>query len=239
MVTGPTGHEVHALRTTDGVVSWAIQARTAGVLRAGGSALDVRMDDQERNAAMEHKSLVAVEQGTDPGWMTISPLPAMREQTSFFRVEVAKGSAGLWQAAVEAHVALNETIVTAATLARKARAMTIMLEEALATLAVSEADLSRRTSTETQDFALLASLSVREREVLALVAEGHSNRAIAGKLFISPNTVKSHVASLLTKLRADSRVELATLATRHHVDGLARAPFPDAVRHESQLPSTP
>ena len=57
-------------------------------------------------------------------------------------------------------------------------------------------------------------LSPREREVLALVAEGYSNRAIAEALFISPNTVKTHVASLLTKLRADSRVQLAAIATR-------------------------
>jgi DNA-binding NarL/FixJ family response regulator len=48
--------------------------------------------------------------------------------------------------------------------------------------------------------------------VLALVAEGHSNRAIAEALFVSPNTVKTHVASLLRKHDASSRAQLAALA---------------------------
>jgi DNA-binding NarL/FixJ family response regulator len=51
---------------------------------------------------------------------------------------------------------------------------------------------------ETQD--RLAGLSVREREVLGLVAEGRSNGAIARQLVLSPKTVESHVASILTKL---------------------------------------
>ena len=50
--------------------------------------------------------------------------------------------------------------------------------------------------------------------MLALVAEGRSNKAIADELFVSPNTVKTHVASLLHKLHADTRVQLATLAAR-------------------------
>ncbi len=57
-------------------------------------------------------------------------------------------------------------------------------------------------------------LSPREQEVLALVAEGRSNKAIAEALFVSSNTVKTHVASLLTKLQADSRVQLAAMATK-------------------------
>ena len=57
-------------------------------------------------------------------------------------------------------------------------------------------------------------LSPREREVLSLVAEGRSNKAIADALSVSPNTIKTHVASLFTKLNADSRVQLATIAAR-------------------------
>jgi DNA-binding NarL/FixJ family response regulator len=46
----------------------------------------------------------------------------------------------------------------------------------------------------------LARLSAREREVLALMAEGRSNRGIGGQLFIDGKTVESHIASILTKL---------------------------------------
>jgi DNA-binding NarL/FixJ family response regulator len=57
-------------------------------------------------------------------------------------------------------------------------------------------------------------LSPRERDVLALVAQGQTNKAIAEALFVSPNTVKTHVASLLTKLDVDTRAQLAVIATR-------------------------
>lgn len=55
-------------------------------------------------------------------------------------------------------------------------------------------------------------LSVREREVLTLVAAGLTNKGIAERLYISPNTVKTHVASLLNKLNMQTRVQLAALA---------------------------
>jgi DNA-binding CsgD family transcriptional regulator len=47
----------------------------------------------------------------------------------------------------------------------------------------------------------LASLSAREREVLALIAEGHSNAAIARKLFITEAAVGKHVGNIFAKLR--------------------------------------
>lgn len=55
----------------------------------------------------------------------------------------------------------------------------------------------------------LASLSVREREVLALMAEGQSNKLIARSLQLSPHTVKRHVANVLTKLALESRTQAA------------------------------
>jgi DNA-binding NarL/FixJ family response regulator len=50
----------------------------------------------------------------------------------------------------------------------------------------------------------IAELSPREREVLGLVAEGMSNRAIAGRLFVTERTVEAHVKQIFTKLRLDA-----------------------------------
>jgi DNA-binding NarL/FixJ family response regulator len=47
----------------------------------------------------------------------------------------------------------------------------------------------------------IASLSEREREVLGLIAEGMSNRAIAARLFVSERTVEAHVTQIFQKLR--------------------------------------
>jgi len=60
-------------------------------------------------------------------------------------------------------------------------------------------------------------LTPRELEVLALLAEGASNKVIARRLGISIHTAKFHVGSLLGKLGAASRTEAVTLATRRGI----------------------
>ncbi|MBQ1069190.1 response regulator transcription factor, partial [Micromonospora sp. D75] len=57
-------------------------------------------------------------------------------------------------------------------------------------------------------------LTSREREVLRLVAEGHSNSRIAERLFISPKTASVHVSRIIAKLDVTNRVEAAALAHR-------------------------
>jgi len=57
-------------------------------------------------------------------------------------------------------------------------------------------------------------LTGRELEVLKLVAEGMSNREIAGELYISENTVKNHVRNILEKLHLHSRMEAVVYAVR-------------------------
>jgi len=57
-------------------------------------------------------------------------------------------------------------------------------------------------------------LSRREREVLALIAEGRTNREIGERLFISQKTVGVHVGNILAKLGASGRVEAAMVAIR-------------------------
>lgn len=62
--------------------------------------------------------------------------------------------------------------------------------------------------------ASLDSLSAREQEILDLLAEGLTNRQIATRIFVTPNTVKNHVHSLLVKLGVGSRHEAAAVARR-------------------------
>lgn len=58
-------------------------------------------------------------------------------------------------------------------------------------------------------------LSAREREVLALLAEGAGTDAIAERLFISRNTVRAHVQRVISKLGAHSKLEAVAVARRH------------------------
>jgi DNA-binding NarL/FixJ family response regulator len=67
----------------------------------------------------------------------------------------------------------------------------------------------------------IASLTDRECEVIALIAEGLKNRQIAERLFISPTTVTHHLSSIYAKLVVSDRLELVIYAIRH---GIAEMP---------------
>ena len=60
----------------------------------------------------------------------------------------------------------------------------------------------------------VGSLSEREMEVLELIVEGKSNPQIAKILYLSPNTIKTHVRSIMNKLAVDDRVRAAVVALR-------------------------
>lgn len=59
-----------------------------------------------------------------------------------------------------------------------------------------------------------AALSEREGKVLQLIAEGKSNKQIAGMLFLAEGTVKNYVSRIMDKLHASSRTELVVIALR-------------------------
>jgi DNA-binding NarL/FixJ family response regulator len=60
-------------------------------------------------------------------------------------------------------------------------------------------------------------LTAREREILQLLADGMSNADVATKLFISQETVKSHVRHILAKLEADTRTHAVAIALREAI----------------------
>jgi DNA-binding NarL/FixJ family response regulator len=74
-----------------------------------------------------------------------------------------------------------------------------------------------RPSGEREKAERLDSLSEREREVLQLIAEGHSTKAIADLLSLSPTTVETHRSHILKKLDVHKTAELVLYAVRHGV----------------------
>jgi non-specific serine/threonine protein kinase len=62
-------------------------------------------------------------------------------------------------------------------------------------------------------------LTPREREVAVLIGQGHSNRQIAEKLFVSERTAEAHVQNILMKLSFSSRTQVAGWAVREGLVG--------------------
>jgi DNA-binding CsgD family transcriptional regulator len=86
--------------------------------------------------------------------------------------------------------------------------------------AISSLDSStplRQEDRDSEDALLGPSLSPREREVLGELARGATYADIGATLFVSANTVKTHVSSLYTKLGASRRSEALAIARAHHI----------------------
>jgi DNA-binding NarL/FixJ family response regulator len=68
-----------------------------------------------------------------------------------------------------------------------------------------------------QALLLVSSLTRREREILALLSSGAGNDAIAQRLVISPETARTHIQNLLSKLGVHSRLEAAAFVARNGI----------------------
>lgn len=74
-----------------------------------------------------------------------------------------------------------------------------------------------RKANEAQQVAAFANLTTQELAVLALVADGLTNRQIAMKLYLGEGTVRNYVSSLLSKLGVSNRAEAAAYAVKHNI----------------------
>jgi two-component system, NarL family, nitrate/nitrite response regulator NarL len=102
---------------------------------------------------------------------------------------------------------------------RKVLAGEVWLERSMTAHILTDftrADERRRNDPEA---AKIETLTEREREVIALIAEGLTTKRIAERLFISEKTVSNHLTAIYNKLGVSSRLELAIYASRH---GLAK-----------------
>jgi DNA-binding NarL/FixJ family response regulator len=88
--------------------------------------------------------------------------------------------------------------------------------------------LLRRKRDQDRAFERIARLTIREREVLAHLAEGSDNESIARALVISPQTARTHIQNILGKLEVHSRLEAAAFVT--HSGMLANLVRSDGVR---------
>jgi DNA-binding NarL/FixJ family response regulator len=91
-----------------------------------------------------------------------------------------------------------------------ARGETFLQPSVAAKVVAEFARLSRKTA-RTQD-PLIEQLSERELEILRLIAQGASNREIAGALFLAEGTIKNHVTNILGKLEVRDRTQAALKA---------------------------
>ena len=145
-------------------------------------------------------------------WGSARRHEARRAAIAVTRTAATKEHEDAKQTAEDVRAALKDAVFAAAEAFQRAVRMAEALDESLAVLEAAHGVVAR--SPANRETSLAKPLSPREQEVLALVAAGRSNKAIAEQLYVSPNTVKSHIASLLNKFQVGSRTHLATIAVR-------------------------
>ena len=161
--------------------------------------------------AMEHKPDVVLMDVTMPGQSGVDALPALLQSVPSTRVLMLSmhDDPAYVRAAFEAGAsgyvlkeAADSDVVAAV---RSVAAGERYVHPALgAKLVAAEAEERRRAEADP--------LSDREREVLRLLALGHTNQEIAGMLYISVRTAETHRAHIMQKLRLSSRAELVRYA---------------------------
>ena len=168
-------------------------------LRPDVAIIDIRMPPDHTDEGLRAAEAIRAEHGTEVGILVLSQYV----ETSFALRLVADGVGGVGYLLKDRVDDLDDF---ADAIRRIARGGSVIDPEVVARLVGS-----RRTRVPLDD------LTVREREVLALMAEGRSNQAIGDRLFLAPKTIEAHIASIFSKLGLlpapdDHRRVLAVLA---------------------------
>jgi two-component system nitrate/nitrite response regulator NarL len=97
----------------------------------------------------------------------------------------------------------------------KVHAGEVWLDRTLIASVLSEMTQSGKAQPADPEALKIAALTAREREVIALIGQGHRNRQVADRLCISEATVRHHLTSIYAKLNVEDRLELTIYAYRH------------------------
>lgn len=131
-------------------------------------------------------------------------IPSQRDIVEF----VQAGAAGF----VLKDATVKEVLGTIRAVARGVKVLPPLLTESLFTHVVDTALRNGRGKLPNA-----VRMTVREREIIVLIAEGMSNKKIAQHLNLSPYTVKSHIHNILEKMALHSRLEIATESYKNNV----------------------
>jgi two-component system response regulator NreC len=93
----------------------------------------------------------------------------------------------------------------------------VMLGQRYLSSSVSEQIIDAVISGTSQEFNMDERISIREREILQLIAEGNSNSQIAKKLVISARTVETHRTNIMRKLELTSQIDILRYAIQHGI----------------------
>jgi two-component system, NarL family, nitrate/nitrite response regulator NarL len=98
---------------------------------------------------------------------------------------------------------------------RKVHDGEVWLDRMLTAAVLNEMTYGNDRAKDNPEAAKIATLTEREREVIALIGESLKTHDIAGRLFISEKTVRNHLASIYSKLNVSDRFDLVVYAYRH------------------------
>jgi DNA-binding NarL/FixJ family response regulator len=150
-----------------------------------------------------------------PGGGGIAVVKACAEHTPIVMLTVSEQEADLLEAVAAGAVGYLLKSTPGPDLVKaleQAAAGEPVFSPALASLVLGEFRRLKKSHSEAQP------LSAREREVLQLVARGHSYREIGAELFIAEKTVENHVRNILGKLQLSRRAELIRFAVEHGIE---------------------
>jgi non-specific serine/threonine protein kinase len=162
-------------------------------------------------SALEGLAGVAMSHRPDPPTLLLGAAAVMRDRVG--RPRDREDRTAYQRTLDTARTMLGETAFDAAW----AKGMRLSWDEVMAEVDALTATLVAPDTIAASARSAAHGLSPREQEVLRLLAEGRSNRAIAGHLSLSERTVENHVFHILTKLGVPSRTAAATWAVRNEI----------------------